>query len=226
MPHKTLRIGASSGPGDARGMISALLLDDSDFDRERLCRIGRSSGLDIEISAVPTIAEMERRLDEQDFDLVLIDYRLSEGDGMDALDRVKTHHRNGSAATVMITGDSRTDLAVEAMQHGCDDYLDKSALTPDLFRSRMVAAMDRVVALGARQVQDALGPERLRHAFAQAFDPATVRRILAPALRPLIVDAVREAVARGAPGGAMLPDEGFDAFVEAFLQPDRFVFRD
>ncbi len=218
--------GPAAGPGMGRSgrRISALLVDDSDFDRERLCRMGHSSGLDIEIVAVPSIVAMQDALNRQDFDLVLVDYRLEEGDGIAAVDVIRAQDRNRDVATVMVTGDARSSLAVAAMQHGCSDFLDKGELTPQMFRDRMITVLDRVSAESETRLAGMMQPERLRAAFIEAFDPPTVRRILEPALRPLLIEGLTEALKTAGLNGALLDQGGVENFVETFLEPDSFDF--
>ncbi len=209
--------------------IAALMLDDSDFDRQRMCRIGARSGLPIDIVAVPTIAAMKAELGKTDFDVILIDYLLDEGDGLQAAAAVKASRRNAGAATVMITGNGNPGLVREAMEQGCDDLFDKDALTPETFRDRLVAVLDRVSAEGEGRIAAALSPDRLHAAFAAAFTPETMQRMLAPVLRPIIepmlVDGLTEALRRLDRSVGPARQGSVEALVRTLLDPDDFEFR-
>lgn len=61
-------------------------------------------------------------LDEEP-DLVILDYRMPELDGMEVLKRIKTI--NPKLPVIMITAHGSTDAAVEAMKLGAADYVSK-----------------------------------------------------------------------------------------------------
>lgn len=56
-------------------------------------------------------------------DLVLLDQRLPDGSGLDALPRLRAI--DAELPIVLLTGHGSTDLAVEALKHGVADYLEK-----------------------------------------------------------------------------------------------------
>jgi len=56
------------------------------------------------------------------FDLILTDYNLSDGCGMDLLDDIR---RKCSTPVIMVTGENVGQIAVEAIRHGATDYVVK-----------------------------------------------------------------------------------------------------
>ena len=62
-------------------------------------------------------------LTKQDFDIVLCDFRLPEGDGISFIKECQTLHPN--LAIILMTGFGDSDLALEAMRAGAYDYLAK-----------------------------------------------------------------------------------------------------
>jgi DNA-binding NtrC family response regulator len=64
----------------------------------------------------------------QDYDLVLLDMRMSDGNGMDVLQRIKA--KRPDLRVVIVTGYASIDTAVEAIQKGASDYMPKP-FTPD-----------------------------------------------------------------------------------------------
>jgi DNA-binding NtrC family response regulator len=63
-----------------------------------------------------------------DYDLVLLDMRMSDGNGMDVLQKIKA--KRPDLHVVIVTGYASIDTAVEAIQKGASDYMPKP-FTPD-----------------------------------------------------------------------------------------------
>lgn len=125
-----------------RSDIKILILDDSQFDRTRIRRMFESIGFAFNLSEVESLDALSSKLDSQDFDFVLIDYHLPQGNGFEALARVQKHPRNGQATTVMIAGDDQSDIAVTALKSGCHDYVAKGALTAHRLRNLVLSAIE------------------------------------------------------------------------------------
>jgi len=64
----------------------------------------------------------------QDYDLVLLDMKMSDGNGLDVLQRIKA--KRPDLRVVIVTGYASIDTAVEAIQKGASDYMPKP-FTPD-----------------------------------------------------------------------------------------------
>lgn len=119
-----------------------LVLDDSEVDRKRLLRLCDEAGLNCVATEAATIGAMRKALMSTKFDLVFIDYLLVDEDGLDALD-VVINDQEQSATTIMIAGEGRIDIAVEAMRRGCSDYLTKSELSVDALQKSVATALER-----------------------------------------------------------------------------------
>lgn len=183
--------------------ISALLLDDSDFDRRRIQRMTDGLGLDIVLDSVPSIAALEAMLERQSFDLIMLDFRLPEGDGFDALEVVRANLRNRDAATVMITADARTDVAVAAVKGGCMDFIAKSSMDGDLLREVMVAALDhnrqRLAAARGAMPHPRQLEESLARALSQELSRGALRHEMSAALQEAARGMIRANAGLDAP---------------------------
>jgi DNA-binding NtrC family response regulator len=125
-----------------RHNVNALILDDDQFDRLRIRRLFRNAEIPFYLDEADTLETFEAILDREDYDIIFVDYKLAKSDGIQALKIVQSHPRNSKAATIMITGDDQSDVAVRAMKSGCVDYLSKNKLTVDLLKRSVTSAID------------------------------------------------------------------------------------
>ncbi|HEY8517480.1 MAG TPA: ATP-binding protein [Candidatus Binatia bacterium] len=84
--------------------------------------------LEIELPAVSVsiaqgVAEARQALAGQQFDLIILDFRLPDGDGLEVLRELKAQGR--SEPVVFVTTSSSASIAVEAMKIGAEDYIVK-----------------------------------------------------------------------------------------------------
>jgi DNA-binding NtrC family response regulator len=63
-----------------------------------------------------------------DYDLILLDMKMTDGNGLDVLQKIKA--KKPSQRVVIVTGYASVDTAVEAIQKGASDYMPKP-FTPD-----------------------------------------------------------------------------------------------
>jgi CheY-like chemotaxis protein len=128
-----------------QGLKQVLILDDERFDRHRLARL--CSGLDFacEITNAKTLGEFETHITDAGFDLILVDYSLPDGTGIDALAMVHSSAQNHKAATIMITGQGKAAVAQDAITGGCCDYLNKDDLSPQNFSYAVLNALQKTI---------------------------------------------------------------------------------
>lgn len=103
--------------------VSVLIADDDNAQVEMLGEYLRRFGYS-QIMHAGSIRDLWSKLDNQDFDILLLDYRLPDGTGLDVLKRMKDKGIN--IPVVMVTGQGNERVAVQAIQHGAADYLLKS----------------------------------------------------------------------------------------------------
>ena len=66
-------------------------------------------------------------LDEQHFDLIMLDVNMPEMDGLETLRLIRKKHQT---PVVLMTGDKSLDTSVGFAELGCDDYVTKPFLAP------------------------------------------------------------------------------------------------
>ncbi len=126
--------------GRASG-LDILILDDNEIDRIRLRRYLDQAGVTASIIDCSSVENFSNALDHTFFDAVLIDYRLGANTGIEAVNLLRQSRAQRKAAAIMVTGDHRIDLAVEAMRMGCDDFVIKDALDPHRMRMALARAI-------------------------------------------------------------------------------------
>ena len=174
--------------------LSVLVVDDDFVDRLAARRALRAGDAGVRVSEAATCAEALAQLaGDAPPDLVLLDFQLPDGDGLQVLRRLKA--QGLTTPVVVLTGYADERVAVELIKAGAADYLPKSDLTPEtLWRClraalRLRHAEDEVE--GERRAREAdlrAGEWRLSALYDITSSPAfafdeTLERLLAEGCR-------------------------------------------
>lgn len=92
----------------------------------------------------------------EEYDLVLLDLGLPDGDGLDLLQTIKNDHQE--TAVIIITARGETEEKVKGLELGSDDYLAKPFPIAEL-RARIHAVMRRKYNINDNQIS--AGPVKL-----------------------------------------------------------------
>lgn len=123
-------------------VINLLVIDDDDVDRERIQHILCSSDISSNIQEACSATEAIRILDKNNFDCIILDYRLGETDGVTLLEEI-INHQTRKTAIIMVTGLGDEEVAAHAMRLGASDYLNKNQLKPSEFIRAILNAVHR-----------------------------------------------------------------------------------
>jgi CheY-like chemotaxis protein len=138
--------------------INCLLIEDSQFDRQRVRRISEQGTLDVSFTEAPSLDEALKSLRVRDFDVILLDQKLPDGDGTAAAELLRKHLGPEAPPIIMISGSEETAMPVRAFAAGCADYISKDNLTiPGLEKaiSGTLAKVKAASAIPAKQVAGA-----------------------------------------------------------------------
>jgi two-component system, NtrC family, response regulator AtoC len=134
-------------------MDSILVIDD---ERNIRSLIGRVLGEDrIEVHSAGTGKEGLELADEVSPDVVLLDLRLPDTDGIQVLRELRTRHPQ--VGGIIITAFGQVETAVAAMKSGASDYLEKPFAHLDKLRLAVGRALEEVKA--RREIQRLHGQE-------------------------------------------------------------------
>ena len=117
-------------PGELPAMTqgSLLLVDDDRQVLESMADWLRDQGLQLDTAT--GYANALQLLGRKQYDLLLVDVRLQDGDGFDLLEQVRRSHPH--THVVLMTGYGNADSAVEALRAGAFDYLTKPLIDDEL----------------------------------------------------------------------------------------------
>ncbi len=109
------------GPQGAEPRFRILIVDDDPALRRTFPHVLAQPGRSFDEAA--SIGEAIARLEQQHYDLVLLDYRLPEASGLAVLDWLVERRRD--EAVIIISGEDAIDAAIGALRRGADDYVRK-----------------------------------------------------------------------------------------------------
>ena len=137
-----------------------LVVDDEPVVRDVLVDILDHEGH--AVTACGTGKDAMRHLDQQEFDLVLLDIGLPDMDGFTAMSGIKSH--SPRSLVVMVTGDATIESAVEALKSGAYDYLKKPIQIEELKKTINNALAHKLLDEARRTSEQALrdSEERFR----------------------------------------------------------------
>jgi two-component system response regulator HydG len=116
-----------------------LIVEDNPTVREGLAQLLRTRGHTV--AAAESAGRARALLAAGAFDLVISDYRLEDGTGMELLEAVKKGGAGGDPDFIVITAYGTIDIAVEAMRLGAWDFVTKP-LDSDEFRLKVEKALE------------------------------------------------------------------------------------
>ena len=121
--------------GENGRLLRVLLVEDSEDDALLLTRQLRKGGIEVDCERVWERTDLDRLLEQQEWDIVLSDYRLP---GFSALEVIAAVQERGlDLPVIIVSGAIGEESAVEAMHAGAHDYVMKDNL------ARLVPAIER-----------------------------------------------------------------------------------
>ena len=115
--------------------LRVLIIEDSEDDLMLVLRELRRGGFEPEYLQVDAAEAMAQALKEQQWDIILSDYSLPSFSAPAALKLLK--NSSADIPFIVISGNVGEEIAVQLMQYGCNDYINKSNL------SRLCPAIQR-----------------------------------------------------------------------------------
>ncbi len=136
--------------------LRILLIDDDEVDRKSVQKILSDFDTTLELIDAKNIKEGIEKSKEGNFDCVLLDYELPDGDAFIFLEKYFGEEEH-SAPVIFLTGVGDEELAVKALKNGAADYLSKNNLNHEnLSRSILTAIEVRELSLRSKKAEQDL----------------------------------------------------------------------
>ena len=163
--------------GTEEKTVRVLIVDDDEVDRTAVRRALGKGELKTEVREAKTAGEGVKAAQANHTDVILLDYKLPDMDGLQALRRLR--QQGVATPVVLLTGQGSEDVAVQAMKLGAADYLVKDSLKgPRLMQT----------------VRNVLARHRLEGEVSRLSDAVTLRERIAlvGVLSGTAVEAIRD----------------------------------
>ncbi len=138
--------------------LNVLLIEDSDGDAELIREMMYSCGRKCSLRRAERLSEGLKLLEEEMFDVVLLDLGLPDSFGVNALAEINDKKRE--LPVIVFTGMEDDELAARAISMGAQDYLLKGRIDSDMLYRSITYAINRKQAeetiRKAKELSDAL----------------------------------------------------------------------
>jgi diguanylate cyclase (GGDEF)-like protein len=122
--------------------LKLLVVEDSAPDLRLLQEALRGGGEPaFELRLARSMSEAEAAVRAETFDCVLLDLSLPDGDGVDNVRRIRA--ASPGQTVIVISGQEGEDIALQALRHGAQDYLQKTNYSGDVVRRVVRHAVER-----------------------------------------------------------------------------------
>ena len=120
--------------------IHVLLTEDNLSDAALVQLHLQQTALHCKVTHVTNLADALQALEER-FDVVLLDLRLPDSDGLDTLNAIRRQTR--TTPVVILSGQEDENLPLQAVRQGAQDYLRKREVGSDILGRTMQHAIER-----------------------------------------------------------------------------------
>jgi DNA-binding NtrC family response regulator len=127
-----------------------LLVDDEEDFLTTLAERLETRGLTV--SAVTKGEDAVKKVDEQKFDLIVLDLAMPGIDGLETLKRIKA--KQPDAEIIILSGQGSIRTSIEAMKLGAEDFLQKPVNITDLMDKISDAKDKRLLVMQKKSVKE------------------------------------------------------------------------
>ncbi len=122
-------------------ILNVLLIEDNNADAKLIQEMLYSCEPKCTLKRVEQLSEGLKLLEEESFDVILLDLGLPDSVGIDAL--IEINQKKREVPIVVLTGREDDELAAKAISLGAQDYLLKGKIETDLFFRSIMYSINR-----------------------------------------------------------------------------------
>lgn len=123
--------------------INVVIVDDDIVERQELLRTLSSSEGIYNIFEAQSASELFSHLDNNKTDIILLDYRLPDINGLDIISRLKESYLKHKMAIIMVSRYSDETLISEAINTGAHDFILKDDISISLLKKSIIQSRKR-----------------------------------------------------------------------------------
>ena len=123
--------------------MKILLVDDDFVDREQVKRILKNDDHNTQIVEAESVDEGLIKFEQDTFDIVLLDYRMPQKDGIVMLRTLRAMPISQNVAILFLSHSEDIQLSLDCIQQGAQDYVVKSKLSSAILKRAILHAQMR-----------------------------------------------------------------------------------
>ncbi len=154
--------------------MKILVADDERIQRETLSDILREHGH--ETTSCSNVAEAVAALTAENFELILTDFKMPDGSGLDVAEKAK--YLSPSTAVMIMTAYADVTSTIDAMRLGVVDYLLKPLSVEQVLRKILALDEYRSLQLEVRDLRTRVNSVETSHLLGKSKSMDEVRRVI------------------------------------------------
>jgi len=112
-----------------------------DDDPVILMMVKRILGRTHQVEISSTVTDLLKKIETEKPDLILLDYLMPEGDGLEAIGKLRENGYYPEIPVVIVTGDRDLALEQRCINEGVEDFIQKP-FVPDVLMNRVQQVID------------------------------------------------------------------------------------
>jgi len=123
--------------------MDILLVDDDAVDRQTIKQVLEQNHSITRLAEAETVEQGLSLLNEKPYDVILLDYRMPEVDGIEMVMRLRDRPNLGQTAIVMMSRSDDEQVALDCLHAGAQDFLQKREITASRLKRALLHARKR-----------------------------------------------------------------------------------
>ncbi len=132
--------------------MKILVVDDDRFNLTVANNFIRQTSIECQVTSCNNPLEVKKLMDENNFDIILLDIVMPEMDGIHVLKQIRSNPEYDNVQILMLTSLTDSDSFKKCFEYGADDYINKPIKDVEFFARFKAAAKTRNNALMLKEM--------------------------------------------------------------------------